>query len=75
MRIVAADRNLITITATRHEITTIVAAARMALELINADIDAPADARAQLARALRQYDTAIARPTTPLNGSIPVAPE
>jgi hypothetical protein len=64
MRVVAADRSVITITATRHEITTIVAAARMALELLNADINAPADARAQLARALRQYDGAIARATT-----------
>ena len=64
MRVVAADRSVITITATRHEITTIVAAARMALELLNADINAPADARAQLARALRQYDRAIGRATT-----------
>lgn len=75
MRIVSADRSVITITATRHEITTIVAAARMALDLINADVNAPADARFQLTRALRQYDAAIARATTTANGSTPVAPE
>ena len=72
MRIAAADRSVIAITATRHEITTIVAAARMALEIINADVNAPAGARTQLGRALRQYDAAIARATATHNGSIPV---
>ena len=71
MRIAAADRSVIAITATRHEITTIVAAARMALEIINADVNAPAGARTQLSRALR-HDAAIARATATHNGSIPV---
>ena len=75
MRIVATDRSVVTITATRHEITTIVAAARMALQLINADVNAPADARAQLTSALRRYDAAIARATTTHNGPTPVPSE
>lgn len=63
MRIAAADRDVVVLTASRHELTTIVAAARMALQVIEADLDAPTEARVQLTRALCDYDAAIARAT------------
>jgi hypothetical protein len=75
MRIVDADRNTVVLTASRHEITTIVAAARMALELIEADVGAPPEARDQLARVIRDYDAAFARAVPTYNGSTPVGPE
>lgn len=75
MRIVDADRNTVVLTASRHEITTIVAAARMALELMDADANAPADALAQLARVIRDYDAAIVRAVPTHNGSMPIDPE
>jgi hypothetical protein len=74
MRIAAADRNVVVLTASRHELTTIVAAARMALEVLDADVNAPAEARARLTRALRDYDAAIARATPTKTGSTPVGP-
>ncbi|MDH3724814.1 MAG: hypothetical protein OER93_03590 [Thermoleophilia bacterium] len=67
--------DVITITAARHELTSIVAAARMAHELISADLEAPAGAAAQLARALREYDSAIAHAVAGHRGSTPVALE
>ena len=74
MRIAEADRGVLVLTASRREITTIVAAARMALELMNADADAPAEARVQLTTTLRDYDAAIARAAPTKNGSAPPGP-
>ena len=74
MRIAAADRNLITLVAGRHEITVIIAAARMALELIDADPDAPTEAKIHLARALHSYDAAIAAQQPPRTDRHPSVP-
>ena len=75
MRFLDADRNSIVLTASRHEITTIIAAARMALALIEGDDDAPADARAALGKVIRDYDAAIARAVPQSNGWTLVDPD
>lgn len=59
---VRRDRaNVCTLTATSQELSALVAAARMALSLMQADPRAPAEARDLLARVLSDYDAGIAR--------------
>jgi hypothetical protein len=52
---------VVTLVATSAELSTLAAGARMALSLLRADPAAPAEAAAQLARVLEDYDRGIAR--------------
>ena len=52
---------VVTLVATSAELLTLAAGARMALSLLRADPAAPAEAAAQLARVLEDYDRGIAR--------------
>ena len=47
---------VVTLVATSAELSTLAAGARMALSLLQADPAAPAEAAAQLARVLEDYD-------------------
>ena len=63
MRITRSRPGVVTLVATGQELSTLAAGARMALSLMRADPDAPAEAAAQLARVLDDYDRGIARLT------------
>jgi hypothetical protein len=53
--------NVFTLKATSQELSALVAAARMALDLMRADPGAPAETLELLRRVLRDYDRALAR--------------
>ena len=61
MRIEETRPNVLTLTATRQEISTLVAAARLACDILRQDPHAPADAAEAVAALLRDYDAALAR--------------
>lgn len=63
MRITRSRPGVVTLVATGQELSTLAAGARMALSLMRADPHAPAEAAAQLARVLDDYDRGIARLT------------
>jgi Putative mono-oxygenase ydhR len=65
MRIVAVTGNVVTVAATREELSLLVATARMALDVVTVDPAAPKAARDRLASVLRDYDTAVARAPAP----------
>jgi len=56
-----ARENVLTLTATSQEVAALVAAARMALDAMQDDPNAPPDAVRLLERILADYDAAIAR--------------
>jgi hypothetical protein len=60
VRIRSSGAGAIEVTAARHEMSALVAGARMALRLMEEDPGAPADARAALARVIASYDAALA---------------
>lgn len=60
MRILALTENVVTMAATRQELSVLVAAARMALDVVSSDPEAPQAARNRLASVLHDYDTAVA---------------
>lgn len=67
MRITHTRANAITLVATSQEISALVAGARMALALMDADPQAPAEARDMsdlLTRVLADYDAGLARTDT-----------
>ena len=53
--------NAFTLRATSQELSALVAAARMALDLMRSDQGAPAETLELLTRVLRDYDRALAR--------------
>jgi hypothetical protein len=53
--------NVFTLTATSKELSGLVGAARMALEIMATDPDAPPEMVELVSRVLRDYDRAIAR--------------
>lgn len=53
--------NVLAVTATRQEIGVLAAAARLALDVIRQDPDAPPDAADSVAAVLRDYDAALGR--------------
>jgi hypothetical protein len=53
--------NVLVMTATRQEFGTLAAAARLALDVIAQDADAPPDAAGAIAAVLRDYDAALRR--------------
>ena len=61
MRLTRTRAEVVTLVATWRELSALAAAARMALELMRADANAPDEARDQLARVLADYDAARAR--------------
>jgi len=61
VRITCTRPGVMTVVATGTELSTLAAGARMALSLLQADPRAPAEAAAQLARVLEDYDRGIAR--------------
>lgn len=61
MRVTRLRENVLTLTATGVELSTLVAGARMALELMREDPRAPAEARDLLARVLRDFDAGFVR--------------
>jgi hypothetical protein len=63
VRITGTRPNVVVVTATRAELATLAAGARMALDLMHRDPAAPAGPRAALARALDDYEAAIGRMT------------
>jgi hypothetical protein len=63
MRITRTRPGVVTLVATGPELSTLVAGARLALSLLRADPDAPAEAADQLARVLDDYDHGISRLT------------
>jgi hypothetical protein len=50
--------NVFTVTLASQELSALVAAARMAMEVMEHDLNAPPEARELLARVLRDYDAA-----------------
>jgi hypothetical protein len=63
MRITPTRPNVVTVTATRTEMAALAAGARVALDLLERDPDAPDAPRALLARVLEDYDAALGRLT------------
>ncbi len=63
MRITDTRPNVLVVTATRAELATLAAGARMALDLMHRDPTAPEAPRAALARTLDDYAAAIGRMT------------
>ncbi len=61
MRITRTRPGVVTLVATSAELSTLAAGARMALSLLQADPAAPAEAAAQLARVLEDYDRGTAK--------------
>jgi hypothetical protein len=61
MKVSVARSNVFTLTATSQELTALIAAGRMALDLMERDPAAPPEARELLARVLADYDAALAR--------------
>jgi hypothetical protein len=61
VRITRTRPGVLTLVATDAELSTLAAGARMALSLLQADPRGPAEAAAQLARVLEDYDRGIAR--------------
>jgi hypothetical protein len=59
MKVEQARENLFQVTATGPELSALVGAARMALDLLRADPDAPAEGVAILERVLADYDRAL----------------
>jgi hypothetical protein len=59
MRIRVVSENLLEVTAARHELSALLAGARMALRLLEEDPAAPGDARDALARVVGAYDAAL----------------
>jgi hypothetical protein len=60
--------NVFTVTATSQELSALVAAARMALDMMRGDPQAPPEPVAALERILRDYDAALARRSPQENG-------
>jgi hypothetical protein len=60
VRLEPVRENVLRVTATRQELAVIVAAARMALEAMRQDPDAPREAVGLLGRVLADYDAAAA---------------
>jgi hypothetical protein len=58
MRVARARENVFEVTATGQELSALVAGARLALEVMRAAPDAPADAIELLERVLRDFDRA-----------------
>jgi hypothetical protein len=61
LRITRTRPGVLTVIAADLELTTLTAGARMALSLMRADPDSPAEAREHLARVLDDYDRGVAR--------------
>ncbi len=61
MRITRTRANVVTLVATSQELSALAAGARMALSLMRADPQAPAEAREMLERVLADYDAGLAR--------------
>jgi predicted DNA-binding transcriptional regulator YafY len=61
MRLRRERENVFTLTLTGQELSGLIAAARMAQEMMEHDPNAPAEARALLRRLLDDYDAARAR--------------
>jgi hypothetical protein len=61
MRIEQSRENVFTVTATSQELSALVAAARMALDVMLDDPHAPPEAIRILERVLADYDTALRR--------------
>jgi hypothetical protein len=62
MRIEQARPNVFRVTATGPELSALVAGARMALDALRADPQAPPEAVSLLERVLRDYDRALGDP-------------
>jgi hypothetical protein len=61
MKVEQTRANVFTLTATSQELSALVAAARMALDMMRGDPQAPAEPIQALERILRDYDTALGR--------------
>jgi hypothetical protein len=61
MKVERARANVFTLTATSQELSALIAAARVALEVMESDPRAPREARELLGRVVRDYDAAVAR--------------
>jgi hypothetical protein len=61
VRLTRTRADVVTLVATWREVSALAAAARMQLELMQADASAPAAARDLLGRVLADYDAARAR--------------
>lgn len=65
MRVREVRPGVVEVTASRAELSALMAGARMALDVLQADPRAPADGRDLLAAVLHDYDAALARPPAP----------
>ena len=61
MKLEQIRENVFTLTLASQELSALVAAGRMALDVMEHDPDAPPEARALLTRVLSDYDTARTR--------------
>jgi len=68
MKVEQARPNVFTVTATSQELSALVAAARMALDMMRDDPHAPPEALAALERILSDYDAALGRRPAQENG-------
>ena len=61
VKVERARANVFTLTATSQELSALIAAARLALEVMESDPRAPREALELLGRVVRDYDAALAR--------------
>jgi mannose/cellobiose epimerase-like protein (N-acyl-D-glucosamine 2-epimerase family) len=61
MKVDQLRANVFSVTATGQELSALIAAARLAADVMRADADAPREALDLLERVLRDYDHALAR--------------
>jgi hypothetical protein len=63
VKVARTRANVLTLTATRQELSALIAAGRLALDVMKSDPRAPREARELLAGVLRDYDAALSRLT------------
>lgn len=63
MKVARTRANVLTLTATSQELSALIAAGRLALDVMKSDPRAPREAMELLAGVLRDYDAALARLT------------
>lgn len=61
VKVTRTRANVFTLTATSQELSALIAAARIALEMMESDLRAPREALDLLRRVVRDYDGALAR--------------
>lgn len=74
MKLEFTRTNILRLTATSQELSALIAAARMSLDMMAADPQAPREAVALLQRVLRDYDAQLSRRNA-TSGPAPARPQ